>query len=63
MGLKDWWDHIQSFLDIDGDIWLGAFTIAIIWKILHSGLLMPDAMAYGSAIAAFAYSNKGPRQS
>lgn len=61
--LKAGWDWIQSFLDIDGDVVMLAFTAAIIWKILHGGLNAFDAGAYASAVTCFAYSNKGPKQS
>lgn len=55
--LQQIWDKVQRFLDIDGDLWMGLFTAAIVYKILHGGLLGPDAAAYGSAIAAFSYTN------
>ncbi len=51
------WDWVQSMLDLDGDVWLGVFTTAIVWKIVHTGLNAADAAAYGSAVAAFSYSN------
>jgi len=57
--IKQIWDYIQSLLDVDGDVVMLAFTAAVIWKILHKGMNPSDAAAYGSAIACFAYSNKG----
>lgn len=52
------WEWAQSLFDIDGDLWMGAFTLIVLWKILHGGLGEWDAAAYASAVAAFAYSNK-----
>lgn len=57
--LKAGWDWVQSMLDLDGDVVMLAFTAAVIWKILHGGLNTNDAIAYGSAVTCFAYSNKG----
>ena len=57
MRLKTYWQYIQSLLDLDGDVWLGVFTAAIIYKILHGGLNPSDSVAYSAAIGAFAYSN------
>lgn len=61
--IKWWWDWIQSLLDVDGDTIMLAFTSAIIWKILHGGLNAYDAIAFGSAVTCFAWSNKGPKKS
>lgn len=63
--IKAWWDYVQSLLDIDGDIWMGAFTAAIIFRLVlaaygHAPITGAEAGAYGSAIGAFAYSNRGP---
>lgn len=57
--VKQWWDYIQSLLDIDGDVIMLIFTLAVVWKLLHAGLKTSDAAAYASAIGCFAYSNKG----
>jgi hypothetical protein len=57
MKFKQIWDYIQSLFDIDGDMIMAIFTLAIVWKIVHPGLNMADATAYGSAIAVFGYSN------
>jgi len=64
--LKAYWDYLQSLLDLDGDVWMGLFTLTIIVRIAlgafgHSPLTAAEAAAYGSAIGAFAYSNKGPK--
>ena len=61
--IKEWWDYFQSLLDIDGDVIMLIFTLAVVWKILSHGLNTSDAAAYTSAIACFAYSNKGPKGS
>lgn len=59
--LKAGWDYIQGLLDIDGDVVMLAFTAAVVYKILHTGLNASDAAAYASAVGCFAYSNKGPK--
>ena len=64
MKFKQYWDYIQSLLDIDGDVIMLFFTVAVVYKILHVGMNASDAAAYASAVACFAYSNKGgPKQS
>lgn len=65
INLKLWWEWIQQMLDIDGDIFMGLFTAAVIYKLIHGGLTGADATVYASAIGCFAYSNKGggPKQS
>lgn len=57
MRAKQWWDYIQSLLDIDGDAVMALFTAAIVWKIIHLGLNPSDAAAYVSAVGVFGYSN------
>lgn len=47
--------------DVDGDCIMLVFSLAVVWKILHGGLNGADAMAFGSAVTSFAYSNKGPK--
>jgi sugar/nucleoside kinase (ribokinase family) len=64
--LKEWWDYLQSLADVDGDCWLGLFTAAIVFRLVaaafgKAAITAAEAAAYGSAIGAFAYSNKGPR--
>lgn len=66
--LKIWWNYIQSLLDIDGDVWMGLFTLVIVGRIVLvlkgcAPLTAAEAATYGTAVGAFAYSNKGPRQS
>lgn len=64
--LKTWWDYVQSLLDIDGDVWMGLFTGVVVLRLVlaafgKAALTAAEAAAYGSAIGAFAYSNKGPK--
>lgn len=61
---KAWWDWVQSMFDIDGDVWLGLFTAAIVFRLVYSAfghvpITGAEAAAYGSAIGSFAYSNTG----
>lgn len=55
------WEWLQARLDISGDVIMLAFTSAVVWKILHGGLNASDAVAFGSAVTCFAYSNRGPK--
>lgn len=60
--IKYWWDYIQSLLDIDGDVWMGAFTVVILIRLVavlkgYSTLSAAEAATYASAVTAFAYSN------
>lgn len=60
------WDKIQAFLDISGDVWMGCFTAAIVFRTIyaalgHVAITAAEAAAYASAVSAFAYSNKGPK--
>lgn len=57
--LMEYWQKLQEFLDVRGDVILLGFTGAIVFKILHGGLTVADATAYSSCIVAFAYSNVG----
>lgn len=62
--IKVVWDKIQAILDLDGDVWLGLFTAAIVFRLVYSGLGHPpitaaEAAAYASCITAFAASNIG----
>jgi hypothetical protein len=59
--IKEYWDYIQGLLDIDGDVIMFGFTVAVVYKILHGGLNASDAAAYASAVGCFAYSNRGPK--
>lgn len=66
--IKSAWDYLQGLLDIDGDVIMLAFTLAVIVRVIlvvrnRAPLNMAEATAYGSAIAALGYSKgpKGPR--
>jgi hypothetical protein len=64
--IKAEWDYIQALLDIDGDCWMGLFTLVIVVRLVlvlkgYAPLTASEAGTYGSAVAAFAYSNRGPR--
>lgn len=66
--LKAWWEYVQDLIALNGDTWMAAFTAAIITRVLlagfgHAALTVSEAAVYSSAIGAFAYSNKGPKQS
>ena len=64
--LQIWWNNIQSFLDVRGDVIMlfisGAFIIRIL-AVLHGykPLNPSEAGFYASAIGSFAWSNKGPK--
>lgn len=58
------WQWIQSFLSIDGGLFVDAFAIVFIVRLLaplkgFPGLNASEAGMWASTIAAFAYSNKG----
>lgn len=64
--VKEWWDYIQSLLDIDGDLWMGLFTLLILIRIYYvlkgyRPLDASEAVVYGTAVSAFAYSNRTPK--
>lgn len=66
--VKQVWDYIQSLLDLDGDVWMGAFTATVIFRLIyaalgHAPMTTAEASAYAAAIGSFAYSNRGPKQS
>lgn len=59
-----YWDKIQALCDISGDCYMGLFTIAILVRIMlvlkgYSPMTSAEAGTYGSAVIAFAYSNRG----
>lgn len=64
--VKKLWEGWQKFFDLHGDTWLGMFTLLILIRIVlvlkgQKPLTVAESTAYSSAIAAFAYSNKGPK--
>ena len=55
-----WWNQIQDFLDVKGDMIMLGFTGAIVYRILYGPPLnMSEASVYVSAIGSFAYSKVG----
>jgi hypothetical protein len=68
MDIQTIWNKIQDFLDISGDVWMGIFTSAIVFRTCsayfgHAPLTAAESAAYASAVTAFAYSNKGTPKS
>ncbi len=62
------WEYIQDMLDVNGDVIMLAMSSAFIFRVVyaafgHPGLNPSEAAFYGSAIASFAYSNKGTPKS
>lgn len=57
--LKEWWDYIQSLLDVDGDVVMLLFTAGVLYKMMLGTLTATDAVVYSSAVGCFAYSNRG----
>jgi hypothetical protein len=60
------WNQLQDLLDISGDVWLGIMTATVIFRWIysalgHSPMTAAESAAYASAVTAFAYSNKGPK--
>jgi hypothetical protein len=57
-------NKIQELLDLHGDTWLGLFTLVVLMRIIlvlsgYHALTTAEAATYSTAIAAFAYSNRG----
>ncbi len=66
MDIQAIWNKIQDFLDVSGDVWMGALTATAIFRVIyaafgHAPVTPAEAAIYGSAVTAFAYSNKGPK--
>ena len=64
--LQGLWNKIQDFLDISGDVWMGALTATVIFRVIyaafgHVPITPAESAIYASAVTAFAYSNKGPK--
>lgn len=58
--------RFNALLDLPGDTWMSLFTASMVLRIFmvldgKAPLTAAEAAAYGSAIGAFAYSNKGPK--
>lgn len=54
--INGYWKFIQRILDIDGDVVMLGYTVAVIYKTLHGGLNPSDAAAYSAAVGIFGYS-------
>ncbi len=66
MNIQVFWNKIQDFLDISGDVWLGLMTATVVFRWVYAALghvpmTAAESAAYASAVTAFAYSNKGPK--
>lgn len=66
--IKQFWVYIQDLADVRGDTIMMALSSACIFRIVyaafgHPGLNTSEAAMYASAIASFAYSNKGTPKS
>jgi hypothetical protein len=63
MTVQEYWNKVQKFLDVDGDVWMGLFTAFILARLIlvlkgYPPLTLPESGAYSSAVGAFAYSNR-----
>lgn len=66
--IKDGWSYVQDLLDVRGDVIMLAMSCVFTARVALSAfgkppLTVAEAALYSSAIAAFAYSNKGPKNS
>jgi hypothetical protein len=65
--LKQIWAYIQDLLDVKGDAIMAVMSSVFIARVALSAwakfppLTVSEAAFYSSAIASFAYSNKGPK--
>jgi hypothetical protein len=64
--IKQAWMYIQDLADVRGDTIMAAMSTVFIARVAysafgHPALTASEAAFYGSAIASFAYSNKGPK--
>jgi len=57
--IKFYWEYLQDLLDVNGDVIMLCFSAVILYKIHYHVVTQWDAAVFASAIAAFAYSNKG----
>lgn len=60
------WQYIQGLMDVRGDVIMMIMSSVFIARVAysafgHPGLNANEAAMYASAIASFAYSNKGPK--
>ncbi len=64
--IKDIWDQVQSIGSIDGGLYVDAFGLVIMFRLLavlkgYPALTAAEATTWGTAIGALAYSNKGTK--
>lgn len=64
--IQAYWNKIQTLLDIDGDVWVGAFAFVFIVRLLapfkgYPHLTASEAAVWSATIGSFAYSNRGPK--
>lgn len=61
-----YWSRLNDVLDLPGGTWMSLFTAGVVLRIFmvldgKAPLTAAEAAAYGSAIGAYAYSNRGPK--
>jgi hypothetical protein len=66
--IKQCWAYLQDLMDVRGDVIMMVMSAIFIARVALSafgkpGLNASEAAMYASAIASFAYSNKGPKGS
>jgi hypothetical protein len=65
--IKQLWEYLQDLADVRGDTIMCLMSVVFIARVAMSAwakfpaLTPSEAAFYGSAIASFAYSNKGPK--
>lgn len=63
--IKFYWEYVQDILDLNGDVVMLIFTGIILYRLVavvfgQQPINANEAAVYGSAVVAFAYSNKKP---
>lgn len=66
--IKALWEYIQSLMEIRGGLYVDAFAIVILIRLLGPLFKFPplsvqEAGTWAATIGAFAYSNGGPKPS
>jgi len=65
--IKQIWEYFQDLMDVKGDCIMAVMSTVFIVRVALAAwskfppLTASEAGFYGSAIASFAYSNKGPK--
>lgn len=65
--LKQIWEYVQDLADVSGDSIMAVMSAVFIVRVAMSAwakfppLTASESAFYASAIASFAYSNKGPK--